>query len=97
MIGDTSLLTGLVIKHGGFVTYRNNNRDRIIGCSDIGVKGNLIIENVLLIEGLKHNLLSISQLCDKGLQVTFQIYALYPVYILGKHTLLVKELTMFTC
>jgi len=55
-----------------FVTYGYNNRGRIIGCGDIGVKGNLIIQNVLLIEGLKHNLLSISQLCKKGLQVTFQ-------------------------
>jgi len=35
-------------------------------------KGNLIIHNVLLVEGLKRNLLSISQLCDKGLEVTFQ-------------------------
>ena len=28
---------------------------------------------MVLVEGLKHNLLSISQLCDKGLEVTFQI------------------------
>jgi len=30
------------------------------------------IQDVLLVEGLKHNLLSISQLCDKGLEVTFE-------------------------
>jgi len=60
MTGDASLLTGLVIKHGGFVTYGDNNRGRIIGCGDIGVKGNLIIQIVLLVEGLKPNLLSIS-------------------------------------
>jgi len=62
MIGDASLLTGLVIKHGEFFTYRDNNGGKIIGCGDIGVKGNLIIQNVLLVEGLKHNLLSIKQL-----------------------------------
>jgi len=72
MTGDASLLIGLMMKHGGFVTYGDNNRGRIIGCGNIGVVGNLIIPNVLLVEGLKHNLLSISQLCDKGLQVTFQ-------------------------
>ena len=60
MTGDASLLTGLVIKHGGFVMYGDNNRGIIIGCGDIGVKGNLIIENVLLVKRLKHNLLSIS-------------------------------------
>jgi len=72
MIGDASLLTGLTLKHGGYVTYGDNNKEKIIGSGDIGVKGSLIIHNVLLVEGLKYNLLSISQLCDKGLEVTFQ-------------------------
>jgi len=72
MTRDASLLTGLVIKPEGFVTYGGNNRGKIIGCGDTRVKGNLII-NVLLVESLKHNLLSISQLCDKGLQVIFQL------------------------
>ena len=33
--------------------------------------GNVIIENVSLVEGLQHNLLSISQFCDKGFSVQF--------------------------
>ena len=32
----------------------------------------MIIHDVLYVEGLKHNLLSISQLCDKGYQVIFK-------------------------
>jgi len=32
----------------------------------------LIIKDVLLVEGLKHNLLSISQLCDKGYEIKFK-------------------------
>jgi len=32
----------------------------------------LLIHDVLYVEGLKHNLLSISQLCDRGYQVTFR-------------------------
>lgn len=31
-----------------------------------------MIKDVILVEGLKHNLLSISQLNDKGLKVTFE-------------------------
>ena len=31
-----------------------------------------LIENVFLISGLKHNLLSISQLCDKGYKINFE-------------------------
>ena len=30
-----------------------------------------VIDNVTLVDGLKHNFLSISQLCDKGHQVWF--------------------------
>ena len=30
-----------------------------------------MIENVALVDGLKHNLLSVSQLCDKGFNVIF--------------------------
>ena len=30
------------------------------------------IENVYLVKGLKHNLLSISQLCDKGYKIVFE-------------------------
>ena len=32
---------------------------------------NYFIDDVLLVEGLKYNLLSISQFCDKGNQVIF--------------------------
>jgi len=72
MTEDASLLTGLTLKHGGYVTYEDNNKGKIVGSGNIGDKGNLIIHNVLLVEGLKHNLLSRSQLCDKGLEVIFQ-------------------------
>jgi len=71
MTGDESLLIGLTLKHGRYVTYGDNNKEKIIG-SEIGVKGSLTVQNVLLVEGLKYNLLRINQLCDKGLEVTFQ-------------------------
>ena len=32
----------------------------------------MIIKDVLFVDGLKHNLLSISQLCDKGYKITFE-------------------------
>ena len=31
-----------------------------------------LIDDILLVDGLNHNLLSISQLCDKGYEVTFE-------------------------
>ena len=35
----------------------------------------MIIKYVLYVQGLKHNLLSINQLCDKGYQVIFEPYS----------------------
>ena len=32
----------------------------------------MIIKDVLLVDGLKHNLLNISELCDKGYNITFE-------------------------
>jgi len=56
----------------GDVTYGDNNRGRILGVDDIGEIDNVIIKDVLLVEGLKHSLLSINQLCDKGYKITFE-------------------------
>jgi len=54
-------------KEGGTVTYGVDLKGKIIGIGYIKVGSSTWIENVVLIDGLKHNLLSISQLCYKGL------------------------------
>jgi len=72
MTGDHTQFTYLKLKAEGHVTYGDNNRGRILGRGNVGTKGSTIIENVLYVEGLKHNLLSISQLCDKGYKVNFE-------------------------
>ena len=56
---------------GGFVIFGDISKDEIIGIGNVGKERSPIIENVLLVDGLKHNLLSISQLCDKGNRVIF--------------------------
>lgn len=57
---------------GGFVTFGDNAKGKIIGIGKVGKNSSLCVENVLLVDGLKHNLHSISQLCDKGYRVTFK-------------------------
>ena len=42
-----------------------------MGEGNIGNQYKTQIENVLYVDGLKHNLLSISQLCDKGFKIEF--------------------------
>ena len=54
------------------MTFGDNRKGRIIVHGSIGNNFSSLIENVLIVDGSKHNLLSISQLCDKGLKVIFE-------------------------
>jgi len=66
MIGDLTKFTSLKLKAEGHIIYGDNNRGRILGRGIVGTRSSTTIENVLYLEGLRHSLLSISQLCDKG-------------------------------
>jgi hypothetical protein len=56
------------------VTFGDNSRARIIGLGRIAITKDLSISNVLFVESLSFNLLSIAQLCDLGLICTFDKY-----------------------
>ena len=71
MTGDKEQFNKLDAKDGGNVTVRDNAKGKIIGIGEIGNPQSLSIHHVLFVDGLKHNLLSISQLCDMGNKVTF--------------------------
>ncbi|VFQ86435.1 unnamed protein product [Cuscuta campestris] len=71
MTGDASKFLQIKPAKGGNVIFGDNSKGKIIGIGSVGKSENSSIDNVLLVKGLKHNLLSISQLCDKGNRVTF--------------------------
>ncbi|KAK2985546.1 hypothetical protein RJ640_002392 [Escallonia rubra] len=56
---------------GGLVTFRDNSNRKIIGKGKI-CNGSISIDNVSLVDGLKFNLISISQLIDSGHKVYFE-------------------------
>ena len=66
MIGDISKFVNIILKQEDHVTYGDNNKGKILGKGTNGNENNFFIHDVLHVEGIKHNLLSISQLCDKG-------------------------------
>ena len=72
MTGDFSKFINFTKEESGFVTFGDNSKGKILGKGDIGNSLSPIIENVLFVDNLKHNLLSISQLCDKGYRVIFE-------------------------
>ncbi|KAG9454273.1 hypothetical protein H6P81_007177 [Aristolochia fimbriata] len=71
MTGSTEFLTNLHKESGGQVTFSYGAKGSVIGKGDLNVKGLPKLKNVLLVDGLKANLISISQLCDQNLYVKF--------------------------
>jgi len=53
------------------VAFDNGKSGIIVGISKIGESLSHSIESVYLVDGLKYNLLSVSQLCDKDNQTVF--------------------------
>jgi len=65
MTGVKSKFVNLILKQEGHVTYGDNNKGKILERGTISDKSNFLIHDVLYLEGLKHSLLNISQLCGK--------------------------------
>ena len=65
MTGDCTLFKNFESKKGGNVTFGDGRKSQIKGKGIISLLGPPDIANVLYVEGLRVNLLSISQICDK--------------------------------
>jgi hypothetical protein len=72
MIGDRDRFLTLRKERDGSVSFENDDSTKIIGKGTIKIGNkNTKAENVLLVEDMKHNILSVSQMCDQGHKVTF--------------------------
>ena len=72
MMGDKEAFVTLRIKEGEMVTFGDDEKGHIIGIGKIQIIPQTCLENVLYVLGLKHNFISISQLCDRGYKVSFE-------------------------
>ena len=72
MTGDKDQFVTLEIKEGGVITFRDNGNKKIIRLDKIQITPSIFIKNILYIKGLRHNLISISELCDIGYKVSFE-------------------------
>ena len=72
MTGDESLFQELDRNKSENVSFGDNSKGVFRGIGTIGNNSHTQIKNVLLVKNLKYNLLSISQLCDKGYRVCFE-------------------------
>ena len=71
MSGHKSYFTSLKKNEGGIVSFGDGGTSRVIGKGSISMVGLPKLENALLVDGLKANLLSISQMCDSHHEVLF--------------------------
>ena len=73
MIGDRSKFITLDEKKSGNVTFGNDKSGKIKGKGSVSIdNGRGKAQEVLFVDGLKENLLSVSQMCDKGCEVLFR-------------------------
>ncbi|KAI3678149.1 hypothetical protein L6452_37430 [Arctium lappa] len=71
MTGQKEMLSNFKDKYCGPVKFGNDQHSPIMGYGDM-VQNNVTIKKVSYVEGLKHNLFSIGQFCDKDLEVNFK-------------------------
>jgi hypothetical protein len=71
MTRNKDLLTGLHPHATSYVTFGDGAKGEIKGIGKLDCPGVPDLDNVLLVKGLTANLISISQLCDQGLNVNF--------------------------
>jgi hypothetical protein len=58
--------------HKEYVTFGDDKRGKVLGTGVIKVNDCFTLNNVALLDRLRYNLLSVSQLCDADLNVLFR-------------------------
>ncbi|KZV20073.1 retrovirus-related Pol polyprotein from transposon TNT 1-94 [Dorcoceras hygrometricum] len=71
MTGNRKLLTNVTPHKGAKIVFGDNAYGNTVGKGKI-IHGNISITDVLVVDNIRYNLISISQLCDKGYIVKFQ-------------------------
>jgi len=70
-MGEKSNFLSLVASNEGSVAFGNVKSETIVDIGKIGESISHSIDSVYLVDGLKHNMLSVSQLCNKDNLVVF--------------------------
>lgn len=71
MSGNKKKLIKLKKEKGGDVSFGNDGTSKIMGKGRVALKGTATTQNVLYVVGLKHDLLSVGQMCYVGYNLTF--------------------------
>ena len=76
MTGDAGMFNSINTNgNDGYdsITFGDNGKGKVKGLGKIAISNDMSISNVLLVESLNYNLLSIAQLCDLGFKCIFGV------------------------
>ena len=75
MTGDKSLFVGpnLTASPLKYISFGDNNKVNVIGLGKIAISKDKSIDDVLLVQSLGYNLMSVGKLCDLGMLVLFSV------------------------
>ena len=88
--GDKSKFSHLAPKNSGYITFDDNAKGKIIDECKIAKKPNTTIDDVLLVGGLKQNLLNISKFCDRKFKVVFESQKCI-VYDINENVMFIRQ------
>jgi hypothetical protein len=71
MTGDKMKFDKLINYKGGNVSFGDDSSRQIKGLGSLMLSDKMSIHDVHYVDGLKYNLLSVSQICDHGYEVVF--------------------------
>jgi hypothetical protein len=73
MSGNKKWFTGLIpLSHKEYVTFGDDKKGKVLDTDVIKVNDCFTLNDVALVDRLRYNLLSVSQLCDADLSVLFR-------------------------
>ena len=86
MTGDLNLFLSLERKDGGDVTFGDNAKGKVIGIGKVGSPNPSCIDDVLFVNGLKRNLLSVN-----GYKVSFDSKSCVVSKLMDNNTIFKEE------
>jgi hypothetical protein len=73
MIRNKKWFSGLIpLSHKEYVTFRDDMKGKVLGTGVVKVNDHFSMNDVALVDRLRYNLLSVSQLVDTDLHVLFR-------------------------
>jgi hypothetical protein len=73
------------LSHKEYVTFGDDKKGKVVGTDIIKVNDYFTLNDVALVDRLRYNLLSVSQLCDADLSVLFHKSDSHVLDSSGKH------------